>query len=400
MGQVPDLPGMLPRVNWIVFLVEQPGRILAAQPPRFCKQKLSGIRLSTRLFGYVTLSECASCSSPHSSAPSHLPPTIPTPFRATTSFTTMNSSPARRFPNCALHYTTLGTPLRDAAGTVRNAVIVMHGTGGAGTSFLSPTFAGILFCPACLLDATKYFVVLPEGVGRSKTSKPSDGLRAEDSRITATRISSPQTQTGDRRARYQAHAPRHGDLDGRHAHLDVGLHVSGPHGRAHPARPRRSRISGRNRMMRRIMVEAIRQDPDFNNGNYEKPLTQWARTSPMFVKICKARQRPGAGANPRSQRPRSASGRSKRPRNPIPTTAVGASRRDGLQSRAASRDQSPALCSDWADDQVNPPELGILEREIKRVKRGQYFLIPTSDKTRGHGTHSLPAGWGIIWRTC
>jgi len=299
-------------------------------------------------------------------------------------------------PELKLHYRTLGSPRRDSAGVVRNAVLVMHGTGGSGGGFMSDQFAGPLFKPGQLLDAAKYFIILPDGIGHGQSSKPSDGLRARF----------PHYGYNDMvTAQYRLLTE---GLGVNHLRLVMGTSMGGMHtwvwGEKYPdfmdaLMPLASlpvQIAGRNRMMRRMVIDPIRNDPEWNNGEYKSqprglttaiytllfmtstPL-QWQKQAPTrdaadrFFDDMVRRRLSQTDAN------------------------------DMLYAFDASRDYDPApnleaikaplIAINSADDQVNPPELGILEREIKRVKRGQYVLIPISDRTRGHGTHSLPELW-------
>ncbi|HEX8090351.1 MAG TPA: alpha/beta fold hydrolase [Blastocatellia bacterium] len=299
-------------------------------------------------------------------------------------------------PELKIHYRTLGTPRRDGAGVVRNAVLILHGTGGSGAGFLSEQFAGVLFKPGQLLDAGKYFVILPDGIGHGQSSKPSDGSRGRF----------PHYDYNDMvAAQYRLLTE---GLGVNHLRLVTGTSMGGMHtwvwGEKYPdymdaLMPLASlpvQIAGRNRMMRRMVIDSIKNDPDWNGGDYKSqprgltaaiytllfmtssPL-QWQKQSPTreaadrFFDEMVSRQLARADAN------------------------------DMLYAFDASRNYDPApklenikaplVAINSADDQVNPPELGILEREIKRVRRGRYILIPISDRTRGHGTHSLPELW-------
>jgi len=299
-------------------------------------------------------------------------------------------------PELKLHYRTLGTPRRDATGVVRNAVLVMHGTGGSGGGFISDQFAGVLFKPGQLLDATKYFIILPDGIGHGQSSKPSDGLHARFPHYGYNDLVT---------AQYRLLTE---GLGVNHLRLVMGTSMGGMHtwvwGEKYPdfmdaLMPLASlpaQIAGRNRMMRRMVIDSIKSDPEWNNGEYKSqprgltaaiytllfmtssPL-QWYKQAPTreaadrFFDDMVRRQLSRTDAN------------------------------DMLYAFDASRDydpgpslesiKAPLIAINSADDQVNPPELGILEREIKRVKRGRYVLIPISDRTRGHGTHSVPELW-------
>jgi homoserine O-acetyltransferase/O-succinyltransferase len=299
-------------------------------------------------------------------------------------------------PELKLHYRTLGTPRRDASGVVRNCVLVLHGTGGSGGGFISDQFAGALFKPGQLLDATKYFIILPDGIGHGQSSKSSDGLHARF----------PHYDYNDMvTAQYRLLTE---GLGVNHLRLVMGTSMGGMHtwvwGEKYsdfmdalmPLASLPVQIAGRNRMMRRMVIDPIKNDPDWNNGEYKsqpRGLTaaiytllfmtsspmQWHKQAPTreaadrFFDDLVRRQLARTDAN------------------------------DMLYAFDASRDYDPApnlesikaplIAINSADDQVNPPELGIMEREIKRVKRGRYVLIPISDRTRGHGTHSLPELW-------
>lgn len=299
-------------------------------------------------------------------------------------------------PELRLHYRTLGTPRRDAAGVVRNAVLVLHGTGGSGTQFLSEQFAGVLFKAGGLLDANKYFIVLPDGIGHGQSSKPSDGLHARFPHYTY-----------DDMVTAQYRLLKEG-LGVNHLRLVTGTSMGGMHtwvwGEKYadfmdalmPLASLPVQIAGRNRTFRRMVIDSIKNDPDWNNGEYKtqpRGLTAaiytllFMTSSPLqWQKQAPTRAEADAFFD------RMVNGQLRR-----------ADANDMLYAFDASRDYDPApkletiraplVAINSADDQVNPPELGILETEIKRVKRGRYVLIPISDQTRGHGTHSLPAVW-------
>src|SRR5689334_12806452 len=293
-------------------------------------------------------------------------------------------------PDLRLHYRTLGTL------SGNNAVMILHGTGGSGKPFLSEQFGGVLFGPGQLLDATKYYIILPDGLGHGGSSKPSDGINKQfphygyDDMVTA---------------HYRLLTE---GLGVKHLRLVMGTSMGAMHtwmwGERYPQFmdglvPLASiptQIAGRNRMMREIVSKAIRDDPEWNNGEYTKPprglmtgLTiLWIMTSSPLTQQRDAPTRDSANAiidRYMDQRMR--------------TTDAN----DFLYQYEASRDydpsvalekiQAPLVAINSADDVVNPPELGLMERLMPRVKRGKYILIPTSDRTRGHGTHSLPAIW-------
>jgi homoserine O-acetyltransferase len=300
-------------------------------------------------------------------------------------------------PELRLHYRTIGQPARDASGVVRNAVLILHGTGGAGGGFLSGQFGGVLFGPGQILDASKYFIVLPDGIGHGQSSKPSDGLHAKF----------PRYGYNDMVAAHYRLLTE--GLKVNHLRLVMGTSMGGMQtwlwGEKYPEymdalMPLASlpvQISGRNRMMRRMVIDSIKGDPDWNNGEYKRQPTRGLTsavytlmfmTSVPLQQYKQAPTREAADALFDNQ-----------VRGQLSRTDAN----DMLYAFDASRDydpepklesiKAPLVAINSADDQVNPPELGIVEKEIKRVKHGRFILIPISDKTRGHGTHSLPELW-------
>lgn len=296
-----------------------------------------------------------------------------------------------------LHYTTIGSPRRDTQGVLRNAVLIMHGTGGSGRNFLSERFAGVLFGEGQLLDAKRCYIILPDGIGHGKSSKPSDGLHARF-----------PNYTYDDMVRAQ-HRLLTEKLGVDHLRLVMGTSMGGMQtwmwGEMYPdfmdaLMPLASapvQIAGRNRMMRRFIIDSIRNDPDWNNGDYTKPIRglDAAAFALMMMTSCPLQMQKSAPTRDQADAMLD---------RLVHERAAHTDANDMLYAFEASRDydpsplleriQAPLTAVNSADDQVNPPELGILEREIVRVKRGRYVLIPISGQTRGHGTHSLPAVWG------
>jgi homoserine O-acetyltransferase/O-succinyltransferase len=299
-------------------------------------------------------------------------------------------------PELRLHYRTLGTPKKDAQGVVRNAVWIGHGTGGSGAQFLRPEFAGELFGLGQPLDASRYFIVLPDGIGHGKSSKPSDGLRA----------AFPQYGYTDMvEAQYRLLTE---GLGVTHLRLVMGTSMGGMHswvwGQRHPEfmdalMPLASLpgpISGRNRVWRKTLIDAIRHDPAWAGGNYttQPPSLRTAASLIFFM-----------GSNPilRQQQMPTLAKADEALEMAVTNALRDLDANDVLFQVSASWDydpgaglekiRAPLLAINSADDLINPPELGILEREIKRVPRGEAILIPMSPQTRGHGTHTLAALW-------
>jgi len=307
-------------------------------------------------------------------------------------------SSGETLPSLSLHYRTIGTPRKDASGVVRNAVLILHGTGGTGAGFLSQTFGGELFGSGQLLDATRYFIILPDGIGHGKSSKPSDGLHARFPKYTY-----------DDMVRAQ-HAMLVDGLKVNHLRLVLGTSMGAMHcwvwGEMYPdfvdglvplaSAP--TQIAGRNRVMRRMIMDSITHDPAYKNGEYTEPphagmvgavnLLMMMTSSPIgWHKSGPTRDAADAWYE-----------------NQLTSRIAANDANDMLYQFNASRDYDPSpnlekitahlLAINSADDVVNPPELGIMERMMPRVKHGRYVLLPVTEQTRGHGTHSLPAIWG------
>ena len=300
-------------------------------------------------------------------------------------------------PEVRLHYATLGKLEKDASGRTTNAVLILHGTSGDGTQFLRDIFAGVLFGPDQLLDASRYFIILPDNVGHGKSSKPSDGMHAHF----------PQYQYADMIA--LQHELLEKGLGVNHLRLILGTSMGCMHswiwGETYPdmmdaLMPLAClpvQIAGRNRLWRKMVIDGIRQDPDWKNGDYTTQPRAALQISADFLLV--------AGSAPLHQYA------------DLPTRDAADNYLDGFVKRttahldandflyaiSASLDYDPSLQLDKikapvmfinsADDFINPPELGIAEREIKKVKRGKFVLIPISMDSYGHGTHTHAAVW-------
>jgi homoserine O-acetyltransferase len=301
-------------------------------------------------------------------------------------------------PDLRMHYTTVGTPRKNAAGVTTNAVLIMHGTGGSGRGFLSQGFGGNLFGAGQLLDATKYFIILTDDIGHGKSSKPSDGLHMKFPRYTYTDM-----VRGEYRVVTEG-------LGVNHLRLVMGTSMGAMHtwmwGEMYPdfmdaLMPLASapvEIGGRNRILRKMIIDAIKRDPNWNNGEYTGPLNNMVAaqfslfmmtSSPLqLYKQSPTREQADAAFERRFY------GAGRPNTDPNDMIYFYDCSRDYDPQPDLEKIKAPLYAVNSADDQVNPPELGILEREITRVKRGRYILIPTSDATRGHGTHSIPTIWG------
>ena len=301
-----------------------------------------------------------------------------------------------RLPELRIHYLTLGTAQKDAQGKVKNAVIIGHGTGGSGAQFLRAEFAGELFGAGQPLDATRYFIVLIDAIGHGKSAKPSDGLRAKF----------PQYGYSDMvEAQYRLLTE---GLGVNHLRLVMGTSMGGMQtwvwGERHPEfmdalMPLASlpvQISGRNRVWRKTIIDAIRNDPDWSGGNYtEQPPSLSTAASLIFFMgsspSLRQEQMPTLAKADQVLAENTANARRQQDANDL-LYQVSASW-DYDPGPGLERIRAPLVAVNFADDLINPPELGILEREIKRVKRGTAFVIPASPQTRGHGTHTIAAVW-------
>jgi homoserine O-acetyltransferase/O-succinyltransferase len=353
------------------------------------------MRIFKDLAGVVTalaLAALQTVSAPAAAEPS----AYPTPAQGDYVIKNFTFTSGETLPELRIHYYTLGHPVRDAKGMVRNAVLIDHGTGGSGDGFLKPYFAGELFGPGQPLDSAKYFIVIPDGIGHGKSSKPSDGLRAHFPRYGYTDMVTAEFRLLT------------GGLGVNHARLIMGTSMGGMHtwvwGEQHPdfmdaLMPLASlptQIAGRNRVWRRIVIDAIRNDPDWYGGDY--------KTQPPSLKTA-AEMLWVMGSNPvlRQQAAPTLAEADKVIDASVASYLETADANDTLYALGASYDydpgpglekiRAPLLAINSADDLINPPELGILEREIKRVPHGRAIVIPYSDKTQGHGTHSLAAVW-------
>lgn len=292
-------------------------------------------------------------------------------------------------PELKLHYVTIGEPTGEP-------VLVLHGSTGSGEGMLSKSFGGELFGPGQPLDASKYFIIIPDALGVGNSSKPSNRLRMQFPRYNYDDMV---------QAQYRLLTEH---LGVRHLKLVIGHSMGGMHawiwGEMYPdfvsvlvpmaSQP--TAVAGRNWILRRMMIETIRADPAFNNGNYTE--------QPASLKYAQAAFSLATGGGTETLH-RIAPTRAKADELVDKRLAarVTIDANDLIYAYEASRDYDPAphlekikarvLAINAADDERNPPELGIMEREIKRVKNGRFHLIPASTETRGHGTTGDAKFW-------
>ncbi|MEO7730060.1 MAG: alpha/beta fold hydrolase [Kofleriaceae bacterium] len=297
-----------------------------------------------------------------------------------------------------IHYMTLGTAKRDAAGHVSNAVLVMHGTTGSGQQFTRKQFVDTLFGPGQALDLTRYYVILPDDIGHGASSKPSDGMHAKF----------PQYGYADMVE--AEHALVVDGLKVDHLRLVMGTSMGCMHAfmwaekwpaimdAVMPLACLPAQIAGRNRQWRKMLIDGIKQDPEWNNGEYTKPPRAGLLAAGYLMTI--------AGSAPLADQKRLPT-RDAADRDVSESEGKFAETHDAndlLYAVTSSGDYDPSadlekitaplLWVNSADDFINPPELGIAEREVKRIKRGRFLLIPASEQTHGHGTHT----WGVFWQ--
>jgi homoserine O-acetyltransferase/O-succinyltransferase len=301
-----------------------------------------------------------------------------------------------QLPKLNLHYTTFGHPVRDGNGHVSNAVLILHGTSGSGHQFLAPQFRDVLFQTGQLLDASKYFIILPDDIGHGKSSKPSDGLHARFPHYTYSDMVSAEYRLVTEGLHVDHLRLLMGTSMGcMHAWM-WGERNSGFMDALMPLACLPIPISGRNRIWRKMLMDCIRDDPQWMNGDYAQQPAGLTRAI-YFLII--------AGGSPLQMQKAAPT-----PQGADDYLAHAVERyrktldaNDLLYAVAASSDYDPSkdlekitapvMYINSADDFINPPELGTAQQEIKRVAHGRFVLLPTTDETRGHGTHTQANVW-------
>ena len=320
----------------------------------------------------------------------------PTPVDGDFTLKNFQFGSGEKLAELRIHYRTLGKPERDAQGVVRNAVLITHGTGGTGAQFLRPEFAGELFAPGGVLDASRYYIILTDGIGHGQSSKPSDGLHARFPHYGYNDMVDAQ------------HRLLEEGLGVKHLRLVMGTSMGGMQswvwGERYPKfmdalMPLASvpaQISGRNRIWRRVVIDAIRNDPEWKGGDYTaQPQSLRTGEEMLYLMSSNTVQRQAQ----------------------LPTLAAADAALDsyvaaGMKSTDATdlmyqlqasldydpapgleKIEAPLLAVNSADDLINPPELKILETEIKRVRHGSAVVLPYTAATRGHGSHTIAALW-------
>jgi homoserine O-acetyltransferase len=354
------------------------------------------LRMHTRKLysGAVTLLLCAGLAAAGNAAAT----ADPRPLEGDYVIHDFHFASGETLPELRMHYTFLGKPKKDAQGRVTNAVLIMHGTGGSGRSLINERFSGVLFGKGQLLDAEKYYIILPDGIGHGKSSRPSDALRAHF----------PQYSYQDMVAAQYALVTK--GLEVNHLRLVMGTSMGCMHtfmwAEAYPdfmdaLMPLAClpvQIAGRNRVWRDLAMDAIRNDPQWLKGDYVTQPIAAMRTAAGLLLI--------AGSAPIQMQislpTREAA--DEFVQKYIQRQLEDLDANDFLYQVNASRDydpsaglekiKAPLLQINSGDDFINPPELGIAEREIKRIKGARFVLLQASDQTHGHGTHT----WAVVWQ--
>ena len=301
-------------------------------------------------------------------------------------------------PELKLGYTTLGTPVRDRTGRITNAVMGLHGTGGSGRSLLNPAFADELFGPGAPFDLRTTYVILPDGIGHGNSSKPSDGLRMQF----------PHYDYEDMVEAQRRLLIEHLGISNLKLIIgtSMGCMQAFVWGTTHPGFAERlapfacnaREIAGRNRMWRKMVVDAIKSDPLWEGGNYKAQPVQGLRTA-NYLSIL-------AGGNPVAMQARFPTRElaEKALADGLAQRSEGSDANDVIYQYESSRNYNPYPLLDritvpvlWinsADDFINPPELGLAQMDVKHMPRARFILIPASSETKGHGTHT----WAKFWK--
>jgi homoserine O-acetyltransferase len=296
-----------------------------------------------------------------------------------------------------IHYRTVGQPRKDADGVVRNGILILHGTGGTGAGFLGNAFGGQLFGKGQLYDAERYFIILPDNVGHGASSKPSDGLRMKFPRYTyADMVRLQHRLVTDGLGLTRLHIVTGTSMGGMQTWM-WGHMYPGFMDALIPLASNPVEIAGRNRVWRKALVDAIVTDPTWKNGDYTEPPRGMASAIGFLLM---------ATSVPLQWQKQFATAKAADEwlAGQIATRMKSTDANDMIYYFRASEDYDPSrhlekitaplLAINSADDFVNPPELPMMESLIARVKNGRFVLLPISDQTRGHGTHSLPVIWG------
>jgi len=352
--------------------------------------------IAVTVFSVIIAGTGAHSQNAPTSAPAPQPPVTWPTADGTVKLPNFRFGTGETLPELRLHYITLGKPHRNAAGHTDNAILLLHGTGGNAHSLMNPLFSNVLFGPGQPLDITKYFLILPDDIGHGQSSKPSDGLhahfpaydyddmvRSQHMMIDEMKIDHLRLILGTSMGCMQTFVwgetyPGFADALAPFACLPV-------------------QIAGRNRMMRYMGIQAIKQDPAWMGGEYKTEPKQGLHNANEITFIM--------GSSP-LQLQKNAPTRDKAEQyidTLLARSDANTDANDMIFYYNASRNYDPSpnleritapvLWINSADDYINPPELGIAEKMVKRMPNARFILLPISDMTRGHGTHTVAAVW-------
>jgi homoserine O-acetyltransferase len=300
-------------------------------------------------------------------------------------------------PELKLHYWTLGQPQKDAAGHVTNAVLILHGTGGSGHQFAAPQFADVLFKPGGLLDPAKYFLIMPDEIGHGASSKPSDGLHMKFPKYDYADMIEGDHAVTTSLGVQQLRLVMGTSMGCMHSFMYAETYPDGARA-AMPLACQAVALGGRNRLWREMSITSIKSDPAWMGGEYKTEPKLGLMGAENLLIIAGQSAWPMQIAMPKGEQVDAWYAQQ------LPQRLKDAEANDLIYQLEASRtyDPSPDLEKikaplTWVnscDDFINPPELGLAQTEIKRVKGGKFVLIPCRPDTHGHGTHT----WAVFWQ--
>jgi homoserine O-acetyltransferase/O-succinyltransferase len=304
-----------------------------------------------------------------------------------------------RLPELRQHFRTLGAPRSDEKGNIINAVLVLHGTGGTGAQFLVPQFADELYGPGQPLDIQKYFIILPDAIGHGGSSKPSDGLRMKFPAYDYKDMVRAQHELLTKHFRIRQLRLLMGTSMGCMMGFQFGIDYPGAARAIMPLACNTVPIAGRNRLWRQMAIDAIKADPDWQGGTYSVPplnglkvgiaLQAMASSAPLRMQA----QWPTRVAADAAAATLMAQGLEASPDANDRIYQLDASRNYD-PSPLLARITVPVTWINSADDFINPPNLGLAERDVKKLPAGRFLLVPETADTRGHSTHS----WAVFWQ--
>jgi homoserine O-acetyltransferase/O-succinyltransferase len=301
-------------------------------------------------------------------------------------------------PELKLHYYTLGQPKKDAAGHIVNAVLILHGTGGSGRQFAAPQFADVLFAPGGLLDPAKYFLIMPDDIGHGASSKPSDGLRMKFPHYDyADMVEAEHAIVSQALGVQQLRLVMGTSMGCMHSFVYAEMYPDGARA-AMPLACQAVALAGRNRLWRKMAIDSIEADPAWKGGDYASEPMLGLRGAENLLIIAGAAPWPMQIAMPTGAEVDAYYAEQ------LPQRLRGLDANDLIYQLDASRTYDPSKELEkikapltWVnsgDDFINPPELGLAQVEVKRIKGGKFVLIPAGPDTHGHGTHT----WAVFWK--